>query len=101
MKAQASLLTHEGLLPGFEALPGCHCVTGSLRKVCAYNHYPISEEMLLGLGAGVGFIYWHAAGQPPFLGGRGNHKAFTRDISRRTGVVITEHTSSSPRAAER
>ncbi len=88
-------------LPGFTALPGCHCVTGSFRKICAYNHYPISEEMLLGLGAGVGFIYWHAKGQPPFLGGRGNAVHFTRDLSQRTGIAITEHTSASPRAAER
>lgn len=88
-------------LPGFEALPGCHCVTASFRKVCAYNRYPISEEMLLGLGAGVGFIYWQARGQAPFLGGRGNAKDFTRDLSRRTGIDIAEHTSSSPRAAER
>ena len=87
-------------LPGFAALPGCHCVTGSFHKVCAYNHYPISEEMLLGLGAGVSFIYWQAKGQAPFFGGRGN-KDFTRDLSRRTGVAIAEHTSASPRTAER
>lgn len=92
---------HLSPLPGFEALPGCHCVTSSFRKVCAYNHYPISEEMLLGLGAGVGFIYWHAKGQAPFFGGRGNAKDFTRDLSRRTGIAIAEHTSSSPKAAER
>lgn len=98
MKTQTTTLSP---LPGFEALPGCHCVTASFRKVCAYNRYPISEEMLLGLGAGVGFIYWHARGQAPFLGGRGNARDFTRDLSRRTGIAIAEHTSSSPRAAER
>jgi hypothetical protein len=97
-----NIMTHSlSPLPGFEALPGCHCVTSSYRKVCAYNHYPISEEMLLGLGAGAGFVYWHARGQVPFLGGRGNPKDFARDISRRTGVVISEHYSASPRAAEK
>src|SRR5512141_2683091 len=88
-------------LPGFRALDGCHCVTASFRKVCEYNRYPISEEMLLGLGAGVGFIYWHARGQVPFLGGRGNTKDFNTDLSRRTGLVITERGTGSSRVAER
>jgi len=93
--------TDPALLPGFTALPGCHCVTGSFRNVFTYHNYPISEEMLLGLGAGVGFVYWHAKGQAPFLGGRGNPKDFAADLSRRTSVRIGEHTSASPRAAER
>ena len=88
-------------LPGFQALDGCHCVTASFRKVCAYHQYPISEEMLLGLGAGVGFVYWHQKGGLPFLGGRGNNQAFHQDLARRAGLKIEEHASASAKVAER
>lgn len=88
-------------LEGFEALDGCHCITASLKKVCAFYDYEISEEMLLGLGAGVGIFYWHQKGTLPFLGGRGNHKNFNADLSARTGIKVEEHFTSSERKAER
>ena len=93
-------LSHVEPLTGFTSLPGCHCVTTSFRKMCAFNGYTVSEEMLLGLGAGVGFIYWHQKGQVPMLGGRGNNKGFHEDLSRRTGIVIEEHRTSSAKTAE-
>lgn len=98
MKAQ---LSHVEPLKGFISLPGCHCVTASFRKMCAFNGYTLSEEMLLGLGAGVGFVYWHQKGQYPILGGRGNNKSFHQDLSRRTGIVIEDHRTSSAKTAER
>jgi hypothetical protein len=59
-------------IPGFEFLETKHCVTGSILHVFHYHHCPISEEMLLGLGNGIGFIYWQAKGDIPFMGGRAN-----------------------------
>ncbi len=44
--------------PNCPALDGCHCVTNSLAKIFHHAGHPLSEEMLLGLGAGMGFIYW-------------------------------------------
>ena len=44
---------------GFKTFKTDHCVTGSMRHIYEFNDYPISEDLLLGLGAGVGFIYWH------------------------------------------
>ena len=44
--------------PNCPALDGCHCVTNSLAKIFNHSGHPLSEEMLLGLGAGMGFIYW-------------------------------------------
>jgi hypothetical protein len=87
-------------LAGFTSLPGCHCVTASFRKICAFNGYAVSEEMLFGLGAGAGFVYWHQKGQVPMLGGRGNNKGFHQDLSRRTGIAIEEHRTSSAKTAE-
>jgi hypothetical protein len=87
-------------LPGFESLQTHHCVTGSMRHVYVYNGHPISEEMLLGLGAGVSFVYWHQKGTAPFIGGRGVPKPSMEEIAgRRTGVKIELRTTASARKA--
>jgi hypothetical protein len=62
--------------------------------------------MLLGLGAGVGFIYWHMKGTTPFYGGRANFerpgKIGLETISgRRTGIVVESFSTSSHRKAEK
>jgi hypothetical protein len=56
--------------------------------------------MLLGLGAGMGFIYWSPKGGYPFVGGRGNPKGFFTDLGARTGVRITETSTASEKKAE-
>ncbi len=82
------------------ALDGYHCQTNSLAKIYTRSHCPVSEDMLLGLGAGMGFMYWHQKGAPPFIGGRGNTKSFFDDIGRRTGVQIQVKSTSSQSRAE-
>jgi hypothetical protein len=57
--------------------------------------------MLLGLGAGIGFIYWHQKGTYPFVGARGNNKEFFNDIGKRTGVDIKVNSTSSQKKAEK
>ena len=89
--------------PNCPALDGCHCVTNSLAKIFHYAGCPLSEEMLLGLGAGMGFIYWQmkmGAGTYLFVGGRGNTKDFYKDLGARTGVGIREICTSSAQKAE-
>lgn len=86
---------------GFKALDGYHCQTSSLMKIFVFNNCPISEDMLLGIGSGYGFIYWAMKGQIPFVGGRDNSKNFFNDISKRTGVKIEQHTTSSLSKAEK
>ncbi|HEX3046860.1 MAG TPA: BtrH N-terminal domain-containing protein, partial [Bacillota bacterium] len=66
-----------------------------------YYQAPLSEEMLLGLGAGLGFIYWSQKGTTPFLGGRDNMKSFYPDLGARTGVRIEQRISASPAKAEK
>jgi hypothetical protein len=94
------------LLDGFRSLSTYHCVTGSMRHVYVHNGHDISEDMLLGIGNGVGFIYWHQKGAPPFVGGRANFErpgveGLERTTGRRTGVAIQSYTTSSERKAER
>ena len=89
-------------LEGFQHSATHHCVTGSLRHVYVYNGHDISEEMLLGIGAGVSFSYWHFKGQPPFMGGRGMPKPSMEEIAgQRTGVLIQPHTTTSARKARK
>jgi hypothetical protein len=65
--------------------------------------HPVSEEMLLGLGSGMGFIYWRmkfAGMETVFVGGRGNPKGFYQDVAARTGVAIREKQTGSAAKAE-
>ena len=90
-------------LPGFESLETLHCITGSMRHIYVYNQHPLSEEMLLGIGGGVGFIYWHSKGEAPFIGGRAKGspgQGFEKCVGARTGVAIEEFTTSSTRKAQ-
>jgi hypothetical protein len=88
-------------LTGFRHFTTHHCVTGSMRHIYAYNRYDLSEELLLGLGSGVSFIYWHTQGQAPFLGGRGQPKPSMEQIAgQRSGVAVQTYTSSSSRRAQ-
>jgi hypothetical protein len=86
----------------FKALDGYHCITNSLAKIFDFNGKKISEDMLLGLGAGMGFIYWKMKlgnNTSIFIGGRGNNKDFFTDIGKRTGVTMKQvNTGSSPKA---
>lgn len=88
---------------GFAALDGCHCVTSSLAKIFHFAGHTLPEEMLLGLGAGMGFVYWRmkfAGMETVFVGGRGNPKGFYQDVAARTGVSIRERQTGSAVKAE-
>lgn len=93
-------------LTGFQHFTTHHCVTGSMCHIYVYNDHDISEDMLLGIGAGVSFSYWHFKGQTPFMGGRGNFErpgveGLEKTTGSRTGVVVEAYTTSSARKAER
>jgi len=91
-----------GPLPGFQHFETHHCITGSMRHIYVFNHHDISEEMLLGLGAGVSFSTWHFKGQMPFMGGRGGFKPPMEQVAgQRTGVVIQTHRTTSARKARK
>jgi len=86
-----------------KALDGYHCQTNSLAKMYHFYHHPLSEDMLFGLGAGMGFVYWKMKfgdSDYVFLGGRGNTKDFFTDIGRRTGVHIDVLSTTSVKKAE-
>jgi hypothetical protein len=85
------------------SLDGYHCQTNSLTKIFHHYYHPLSEDMILGLGAGMGFIYWQmkmGATDYVFIGGRGNTKEFFNDLGKRTGVKIETISTSSAKKAE-
>jgi hypothetical protein len=91
---------------GFRSLETHHCVTGSMLHIYDFYNHPISEEMLLGIGSGVGFIYWHIKGMEPIFGGRGNvgrpgEEGLEVASGRRTGVRVEKHHTGSTRKAEK
>lgn len=93
-------------LPGFKSLETHHCVTGSMRHIYEHHGCPISEDMLLGLGAGIGFVYWHMKGTDPFIGGRGNvgrsgEEGLERTAGKRTGVIVESQSTGSASKAEK
>jgi len=93
-------------LTGFKSLETHHCFTGSMRHIYEFHDHPISEDLLLGLGAGVGFIYWHMKGTLPFYGGRTNvgrpgEEGLAKTAGRRTGVRVESFQTGSARKAEK
>jgi hypothetical protein len=71
-----------------------------MRHIYVFNGHGLSEDMLLGIGGGVSFSYWHFKGQPPFIGGRGGFKPPLEEVTgERTGVKIEAHRTSSTRRA--
>ncbi|MFX1560926.1 MAG: BtrH N-terminal domain-containing protein [Promethearchaeota archaeon] len=61
----------ERIMLDFEHLPGGkNCMTSSLWKLLNHLGHKISEEMLVGIASGLGFIYWKMKQMPtPFVGG--------------------------------
>ena len=96
-------MTERFIVPGFKQFRGKHCETSALTRVLNQHGLSLSEEMLLGLGGGVGFIYWYMKSMPcPFIGGRyGKGTDFPSNICQRIGADVTIfETSSSTKGYE-
>ncbi len=86
------------MIPGFQPFEGEHCETVAIGNLLKHRGLQLSEPMLFGIGAGLGFIYWKLKSMPvPFLGGR--TKALGRNLCGNLGVQMEEReTSSSAKA---
>ena len=89
------------MVPGYRHLPGNHCGSTALRNLLAHHGVEISEEMALGLGAGVSFYYVQIEGQSPsrFTNGRGGK--LEAQFIELTGAPIRLETFESPDASWR
>ena len=87
------------MVQGFKEFAGKHCETSALKRVLERHGLSLSEEMLLGLSGGIGFIYWYMKLMPsPFVGGRyGKGIDFPKNICKRIGADMTVFETSSPK----
>jgi len=81
-------LAEKLIIEGFNQFGGKHCQTTALKSALDYHGLHLSEEMLFGLGGGVGFIYWYMKSMPaPFVGTRyGKVEEFLLNICKRIGA---------------
>ncbi len=56
----------------FNHRPGGHCSSTALRDLLDFYGHDLTEEMVFGLGAGIGFVYYHHPDMKPpvYIGGR-------------------------------
>lgn len=56
----------------FEHRPGGHCGTTALRDLLGFHGHDLTEDMVFGLGSGIGFIYYRnpQMNPPVYIGGR-------------------------------
>ena len=89
------------VIEDFKQFGGKHCQTTAIKSILDYRGLHISEEMLLGLGGGVGFIYWYMKKMPaPFMGTRnGKVDEFILNILRRIGAEATIFETTSTKKA--
>ncbi len=66
---------------------GKHCITNSLKQIFEFYGYPLSEEMLFGIGEGLDFIYINLA-DAPMVSGRARVGALESALSSRLGISI-------------
>jgi hypothetical protein len=91
-------------IENFNHMPGYNCQFSSLRKVLAYHGWDYSEEMVLGLAAALGMIYWETKFMPvPFIGALNakDLEVFERCVKRLGGRTECYQTTSPAKGHER
>lgn len=71
----------------FKTEGGKHCITNSLKQIFNFYGYPISEEMLFGIGEGLDFTYINLKNSP-MVSGRSKIMEFEAVIADRLGIDI-------------
>jgi len=87
------------MVPGYRHTPGNHCGSTALRNLLAHHGVAISEEMALGLGAGVSFYYVPIEGQSPSRFTNGRVGRLEEQFIELTGAPIRLETFEDPEAS--
>jgi len=77
----------KSVINGFKPMGGKHCITSSLKQIFQYYDKHISEEMLFGIGSGLGFVYINLVNSP-MISGRIKPFEFEEKISNRLNIQI-------------
>lgn len=81
---------------GYEHVPGNHCGSTALRNLLAFHGLEISEEMALGLGAGVCFYYVVLEDQSPSRFTNGRVGKLEEQFVELTGISLRLQTADDP-----
>jgi Butirosin biosynthesis protein H, N-terminal/Domain of unknown function (DUF4872) len=84
---------------GYRHLPGNHCGSTALRNLLAFHGAEISEDMALGLGAGISFYYVALDGTSPSRFTNGRVGRLEEQFVELTGAPIRLETFDSPEAS--
>jgi hypothetical protein len=87
------------MVAGYRHRPGNHCGSTALRNLLAHHGVEISEEMALGLGAGVSFYYVEIDGQSPSRFTNGRVARLEEQFVELTGAPIRLDTFEAPEAS--
>lgn len=84
----------------FKPFSGEHCESTMLVNLLGQHGIDLSEEMVFGLGIGLGYIHWESKDLPyPFIGGRAKPDMLMENLSVVLGVDFdVRETSSASRA---
>jgi hypothetical protein len=85
------------MVTGYRHLPGNHCGSTALRNLLAFSGVRISEEMALGLGAGVSFYYVPLDGQSPSRFTNGRVGRLEEQFCELTGLPLVLETFDGPK----
>jgi hypothetical protein len=88
--------THPTMVPGYRHVPGNHCGSTALRNLLAFHGLEISEEMALGLGAGVCFYYVALPDQSPSRFTNGRVGRLEEQFVELSGVGLRMETAEDP-----
>jgi hypothetical protein len=84
-----SIEKSENIFKRFIHRPGVHCTSTALRNVLEFNGIKLSEEMVFGLGSGMGIGYLKFPGQNPMIGGRS--KDLHKDLTKILNISLNEY----------
>ncbi|MEW6775535.1 MAG: BtrH N-terminal domain-containing protein [Bdellovibrionota bacterium] len=86
-------------LSGYVHSEGRHCGSGSLVNLLQYAGKPLSEPMVIGLGAALGFGYFSATGFSPSRGFFTRSSDLETEFCERIGIRCTKHREEEPARA--
>jgi len=87
------------MVPGYTHVPGNHCGSTALRNLLAFHGLEMSEEMALGLGAGISFYYVALEGSSPSRFTNGRTGRLEDQFVELTGAPLRLETFEDPDAA--
>lgn len=75
------------IINGFNPSGGKHCITTALKQVFEYYNYPLTEEMIFGVGSGLDFVYINLD-KSPMVSGRTKAFVFEKKLSERLNIEM-------------